>query len=166
ILVADSENERVVEYERVGGPAGNGTWKRTWTLTGFDWPRDADRLPNGNTLITDTLNQRVVEVTPTGEGVWEYTAPWAPYDAERLSAARTGKKGENASVGGSHGPTIAESNATGTYALTGASDGIVDRQSVSEWVVATTAGTPVAGIVRPVAKRYAHVIPFVRPVWL
>ncbi|HKL27797.1 MAG TPA: aryl-sulfate sulfotransferase, partial [Natrialbaceae archaeon] len=67
ILVADSENDRIVEYERVGGPPGEGEWKRTWTLTGnLNWPRDADRLPNGNTLVVDSMNHRVIEVTPNG----------------------------------------------------------------------------------------------------
>ena len=72
ILVADSENDRIVEYARVSGPPGKGEWKRTWTLTGdLNWPRDADRLPNGNTLIVDSMNHRVIEVTPAGEVVWE-----------------------------------------------------------------------------------------------
>ena len=67
ILVADSENDRVVEYERTGGPAGSGTWRRTWTLSGdLNWPRDADRLANGNTLVVDSMNNRVIEVTPSG----------------------------------------------------------------------------------------------------
>jgi hypothetical protein len=37
---------------------------------------DADRLPNGNTLVTDSMNGRVVEVTPAGERVWEYRLPF------------------------------------------------------------------------------------------
>lgn len=32
----------------------------------------AQRLPNGNTLITDSMKGRVLEVTPEGETVWEY----------------------------------------------------------------------------------------------
>ncbi|WP_079977609.1 aryl-sulfate sulfotransferase [Halococcus sediminicola] len=162
VLVADSENDRVVEYER----RGEGEWARTWELSGgFNWPRDADRLPNGNTLITDTLNQRVLEVTPRGEVVWEYYAPWAPYDAERLSAA--GSADRNASVGGSHGPTIADQNATGNYTLSGSSEsGLASQTRFSTWVAATAAGTPVQETVQSAAERYAHVTPFVRPVWL
>ncbi|MFC7195040.1 hypothetical protein ACFQL4_10875 [Halosimplex aquaticum] len=51
VLVADSENDRVVEYQREGG-----NWTRTWKWSDgtVDWPRDADRLPNGNTLIVDS----------------------------------------------------------------------------------------------------------------
>ncbi len=37
---------------------------------------DADRLPNGNTLITDSKNGRVVEVTAMGDPVWEYRIPF------------------------------------------------------------------------------------------
>ena len=84
ILVADSENDRVVElHER------NGSWEVAWGVNsangvGFDWPRDADRLPNGNTLITDSRNNRVVEVTPEGDTVWSVDTGIWPYDAERL----------------------------------------------------------------------------------
>ncbi len=163
ILVADSENDRVVEYER----QGPGEWDRTWELSGgFNWPRDADRLPNGNTLITDTLNQRVLEVTPRGEVVWEYYAPWAPYDSERLSAANTSLS-QNASVGGSHGPTVAEMNASGNYSLSGSSEsGLASQTRFSTWVAATAAGTPFQEVVQSAAERYSHVTPFIRPVWL
>jgi hypothetical protein len=163
ILVADSENDRVVEYER----QGPGEWNRTWKLAGgFNWPRDADRLPNGNTLITDTLNHRVVEVTPTGEIVWEYYAPWAPYDSERLSAANRSVS-PNASVGGSRGPTITEMNATGNYTLSGGSEGgPTTRTSFSTWAAAAAAGTPVQEVIQPAAERYSHIVPFIRPIWL
>jgi hypothetical protein len=104
VLVADSENQRVVEYERA-----DGTWTRTWTLEGqLDWPRDADRLPNGNTLVTDSKHDRVIEVTPDGEVVWEVYGPWLVYDAERLPGD------------GSRGPTMADANATGTATVTDA----------------------------------------------
>lgn len=49
------------------------------------WPRDAGRLPNGNTLITDTFNDRVVEINRRGEVVWEYEGVQMPYAADRLS---------------------------------------------------------------------------------
>ncbi|MFA4980802.1 MAG: hypothetical protein WC589_25050, partial [Sphingobacterium sp.] len=55
--------------------------------------RDANRLPNGNTLITGT--SAIIEVTPGGEIVWslklkniEFTKKTAPqkgfYKAERI----------------------------------------------------------------------------------
>ncbi|HET7324067.1 MAG TPA: hypothetical protein VFJ06_07035, partial [Halococcus sp.] len=84
IVVADSDNDRVVELHKK-----NGEWMVTWGVNSangirFSWPRDADRLPNGNTLITDSRNNRVVEVAPNGTTVWSvHTGIW-PYDAERL----------------------------------------------------------------------------------
>ncbi len=35
----------------------------------------AQRLPNGNTLITEGTTGRVIEVTPSGKTVWEYRVP-------------------------------------------------------------------------------------------
>ncbi len=34
--------------------------------------RLASRLPNGNTLITDSNNNRIIEVDPTDNIVWQY----------------------------------------------------------------------------------------------
>jgi len=80
VVVADSENDRVVEYRREGGD-----WTRAWAWSDdrLDWPRDADRLPNGNTLVTDTDGGRVVEVAPNGSVVWRVEIRGG-YDAERL----------------------------------------------------------------------------------
>jgi hypothetical protein len=152
VLVADSENDRVVEYAR-----RDGEWVRTWTLRGpLSWPRDADRLPNGNTLVTDTLNHRVIEVTPEGRVVWEFYAPWAPYDAERVAHGD-----------GSSGPTIAELNASGTYRVRGGNrTGATWRTTPAAWLRERAAGTPVSGPATRLADRWAHVVPWVRPVWL
>ena len=113
VLVADSLNDRVVEYARE-----DGEWTRTWVLEGggLDEPRDADRLPNGNTLVTDRRGDRLLEVTPTGEVVWEFYAPWQPYDAERMG---TGDE--------SSGPTAREMGVTGTHEMTGSEGVDVDR---------------------------------------
>jgi hypothetical protein len=86
VLVADSENDRVVELHRIE----NGSWEPAWTLDSagdiaFNWPRDADRLPNGTTLITDTLNRRLVEVNESGRVVWSVQTDRIPYEADRLS---------------------------------------------------------------------------------
>ncbi|SHG67588.1 aryl-sulfate sulfotransferase [Halobaculum gomorrense] len=106
VLVADSENDRVVEYSRTA----DGEWERTWSLSGggLHEPRDADRLPNGNTLVTDRRGHRVLEVTPRGEVVWEVYTPWQPYDAERVGTAR-----------GSDGPTMRQVGAEGDQTMTG-----------------------------------------------
>lgn len=79
LLIADSDNDRIVEYARMD----NG-WRLTWTYdSGLSWPRDADRLPNGHTLITDTRNNRVIEIDEGGEVVWRISVH-RPYEAERL----------------------------------------------------------------------------------
>jgi hypothetical protein len=164
LLVADSENDRVVEYERdcadadprlgAGTPPTDCSWDRVWTVTGFNWPRDADRLPNGNTLVTDTLNHRVVEITPEGEVVWEFHASWGPYDAERGAQ-------------GSNGPAMADLNATGQVAVHGGDDqGPQARYTVADAIRDLGSGTPVDGLTDDLASRYAHVEPWIRPVWM
>jgi len=90
VLIADSDNDRVVEVHRTD----DGDWEVAWVVRevnglGLHWPRDADRLPNGNTLITDSLNKRVVEVDPDGTAVWSVDTsgpdgPNIPYEADRL----------------------------------------------------------------------------------
>ena len=154
VLVADSENDRIVEYART-----NGEWKRTWKLQGsFNWPRDADRLPNGNTLVTDTLNHRVMEVTPDGDVVWEFYAPWGTYEAERMHL------GDEPG-----GPTIQDQNATGTATLTGSAaltPGTGERPTFATWMTNAFAGTPVKSEVAWLAERWAHVTPWIRPVWM
>ena len=40
----------------------------------------AQRLPNGNTLITEADVGRIFEVTESGEVVWEYAPTWVPED--------------------------------------------------------------------------------------
>lgn len=149
ILVADSDNNRVVEYtkeEDIG-------WNKTWSVTGFNWPRDADRLPNGNTLVTDTLNHRVIEITPDGHVVWEYNATWAPYDAERPVHG-----------GGSNGPTMHDLNVNGNYTVKGASP--TASNPISKGIRAATHGTPLAASGKQAATAYQHVSPWIKPVWM
>ncbi|WP_313691509.1 aryl-sulfate sulfotransferase [Halorarum halobium] len=155
ILVADSENDRVVEYER-----RDGEWELVWEL-GTDqlsWPRDADRLPNGNTLITDSLNHRVIEVTPRGEIVWEYYATWGPYDAERVAHG-----------GGSNGPTMSDQGVAGSYRIYGSAGliaGTGDSMTFAATVQNTFAGTPLSGVATEFANLWAGVTPWIRPVWM
>jgi len=66
---------RVVEID----PFSGATY---WSYEGneendFDSPvlGSCSRLPNGNTLITDSVNGRAFEVTPPGEIVWEFYNP-------------------------------------------------------------------------------------------
>jgi hypothetical protein len=158
IVVADSENDRVVEYAKRGGQ-----WKETWKLgssKSFNWPRDADRLPNGNTMVVDSMNDRVMEITPEGEIVWEFYSPWAPYDVERMHL------GDEAN---STGRTIADQNAEGDYEVTGSAGltpGTGDRLTFSQWLSAAFAGTVISDPVDSFAKRWGHVTPWIRPVWM
>lgn len=81
IIVSDSENNRVMEFDR-----HDGEWERVWIWQDhtMQWPRDADRLPNGNTLITDTHADRVIEINPQGQIIWQVYFP-GPYEAERIN---------------------------------------------------------------------------------
>jgi hypothetical protein len=86
LLVADSENDRVVEF--------NSNGEIVWKVGGsarLDWPRDADRLSNGHTLITDSYNDRIVEVNSEGEIVWAVETGNLPYDADRIPADGAGE---------------------------------------------------------------------------
>jgi hypothetical protein len=80
VLVADSQNDRIVEYRRQ-----DGGWTRTWVWTddAMAWPRDADRLPDGHTLVGDTNSGRVLEVDTDGDVVWEIDGVGV-YDVERI----------------------------------------------------------------------------------
>jgi hypothetical protein len=102
LVVADSQNNRLVEYQR-----RDGAWERTWRFqdTEMQWPRDADRLPNGNTLVTDTNSNRVVEISPNGSIVREL-AIGMPYDVERLGTGDESSGGE--SMARLQGTTVVE----------------------------------------------------------
>ncbi len=89
IVVADSGNNRIVELHR-----NNTTnrWHVAWSIDSangvhFRWPRDADRLPDGNTMITDSLNKRVLLVNQSGNVLWSYQTPQIPYEADYLPYA-------------------------------------------------------------------------------
>ena len=91
-IVADSENNRVVEYQRSGG---NWTQSWVWRDARMQWPRDADRLPNGHTLISDSNGNRVFEVDENGEVVWSLNIAF-PYEAERLETGDESTNGPSA----------------------------------------------------------------------
>ena len=134
VLVADSENDRVVEYRKNGS-----SWDPVWVYRdGLNWPRDADRLPNGNTLIVDTANDRVIEVTPDKEVVWSKNISKGPYDAERL---RHGDEPQ--------GPTTYElRNLTADSSLETSEQGTSSPSEPSPW------------------ERYRNLAGWVLPVWL
>lgn len=92
IVVGDSENNRVLEYQRTADG-----WSQTWNWrdSRMQWPRDADRLPNGHTLITDSNGNRVFEVDEDGEVVWSVNIAF-PYEAERLGTGDESANGPTA----------------------------------------------------------------------
>lgn len=92
VLVADSENSRVVEYQRQ-----NNSWEQSWRWSDdrLQWVRDADRLPNGHTLLTDSNGDRVLEVARNGSVVWSADVGF-PYEAERLGTGDESTGGESA----------------------------------------------------------------------
>jgi hypothetical protein len=93
VLVSDSHNNRIVEYQRTAA----GEWERTWAWRDLDlqWPRDADRLPNGHTLFTDSNGNRVFEIDRNGEIGWEIPVD-TPYEAERLGTGDESSGGASA----------------------------------------------------------------------
>ncbi len=129
VLVADSGNDRVVEYAWTGDG-----WTRTWAWRDdrLSWPRDADRLPDGNTLVTDTHGGRILEVAPDGDVVWSMDVASA-YEAERLStppesgggaaAARTGLRSVGADGDGSAGGASASGDASASGRAGASGDG-------------------------------------------
>ncbi|QIO25454.1 arylsulfotransferase family protein [Haloarcula sp. JP-L23] len=88
VLVADSENNRIVEYERQGGE-----WRETWSWSDAElrWPRDADRLSNGHTMVVDSNGAHVLELDQDNDIVWSVAIKGA-YDVERFDA-RADRKG-------------------------------------------------------------------------
>jgi arylsulfatase A-like enzyme len=54
----------------------------------------AQRLENGNTLITDSAHARIFEVTREGEIVWEFRNPNRSAEGERIAIVRARRVGE------------------------------------------------------------------------
>jgi hypothetical protein len=145
LVVADSENNRIVEYQRV-----NGEWTRTWQWSDAElkWPRDADRLPNGNTLVTDTNGGRVIEVNERGEIVWEVHIE-GPYEAERLGTGDESTGGPSATRAGLDSRSIGSAGEARNYPL---------WERVADDVVAAWAGLLPSAIVNPLL--------YVLPPWI
>ncbi|MFC6769196.1 arylsulfotransferase family protein [Natrinema soli] len=114
VLVADSENGQIEEFQRE-----DGEWNRSWLWEDerIQWPRDADRLPNGNTLITDTHGNRVMAVNESGDIVWEVEST-LPYEAERLEAGAESESGQSARELGLESRTVTEdAGGTGGFGI-------------------------------------------------
>ncbi|MCD4656339.1 MAG: aryl-sulfate sulfotransferase [Planctomycetes bacterium] len=82
ILISDTNNDRVIEINR--------DKEIIWTYdTDIKYPNDADRLENGNTLITVRDSDKIIEVTPKKRIVWEYSGVKGPHNADRLANGNT-----------------------------------------------------------------------------
>ncbi|MFB6264262.1 MAG: arylsulfotransferase family protein [Bradymonadaceae bacterium] len=85
-------NGHVMLYDNLGdsGPTGfsrivefdPATGERIWAYRGTEanpfherWGGSQQLLPNGNVLITEPIGARLLEVTRSGEVVWEYRSP-------------------------------------------------------------------------------------------
>ena len=58
------------------------------TISGLDNPFDADRLPNGDTLVADSGNNRIVIFDPHGKVKWQKNQLKFPNNAHRLPDGR------------------------------------------------------------------------------
>jgi hypothetical protein len=78
VLISEYVGSRVILVDT----AGTIIWEKTGIV-----PSDAEKLENGNTLITDLYS--VIEVNITGAIVWQKMSSNSPIDAERLSNGNT-----------------------------------------------------------------------------
>lgn len=97
----------------------------------MQWPRDADRLPNGNTLIADSNSGRILEINQSGDVVWETTVA-LNYDVERLGTGDESQDGESAAS--------------------------LNLSSASEGDAPVTTGSPIVSIKQAVDKRSADIL--------
>jgi uncharacterized protein (UPF0248 family) len=84
ILTSIRDGHIVLEFELDGTIVWSfGEWdvpgNDNTHLNGPHWPK---RKANGNTLIPDSWNHRIIEVTPAGRIVWEYAPTEQPYFLE------------------------------------------------------------------------------------
>ncbi|MFX0197853.1 MAG: aryl-sulfate sulfotransferase [Candidatus Hodarchaeota archaeon] len=102
ILIADTSRDRVIEVTRdyqvvwewraidwFDPPANWDPYADMTENTTNDWTHlnDADRLPNGHTLISLRNLRKVIEVNETGHIVWSWgnkTVLWEPHNPDKL----------------------------------------------------------------------------------
>lgn len=85
VLVADPNTNAVYELRPLGRTGGDMPWR----MEDVQYPRDASRLDNGNTLVTEQYNRRVVEYdSKTRQPVWVMQTEY-PLTAQRLDNGNT-----------------------------------------------------------------------------
>ncbi|MCF3947090.1 aryl-sulfate sulfotransferase [Acidiphilium sp. AL] len=81
VLISKYSGSRVLEINPVRGKivweytainSGQPPWSFYTSFIG-----NAQRLPNGNTLIDEGMDGRIFQITPTGKIVWEYVSPYS-----------------------------------------------------------------------------------------
>ena len=81
-VVASYSGRYVAEYNAEG--------REIWKKTGLPGaPFSVERLPTGNTLVTCSDSQKVVEIDPDRKIVWEVEISGRPMDARRLENGNT-----------------------------------------------------------------------------
>jgi hypothetical protein len=120
----------------------DGRWRESWSWSDdrLRWPRDADRLPGGHTLVTDSQGNRVLELDENDQVVWQ-VAVSTPYEAERLGT------GDESATGRSQ---TALRNGTGTAG----DDPPRSSKTGLAWLVAFLRGPVVNGLL------------YVAPAWM
>lgn len=148
VVVAASHDDSIAEYQ-----LSETGWEKTWEWSDrrMAWPRDADRLPDGHTLIVDTNGHRVLEINKSGSIVWSVDY-YQPYDVERLG---TGDES-------SGGPSATSLNLTSKMVSSNGQDGHDHiHESKSVW---TRIKDFVKSTILP--SRLKNAIQFVLPVWM
>lgn len=85
ILVSDPNTNSVYEVRPLGRTGGDISWRRE----DVQYPRDAVRLDNGNTMVCEQYNRRVVEYdSKTWQPVWQMQVEY-PLSAQRLDNGNT-----------------------------------------------------------------------------
>ncbi len=75
LLISASEENRIMEVDLKG--------REVWSMDGFKFPKYADLLEDGNIIVADTGNRRVVEIEKKSRRVvWECAIPGTPYYLE------------------------------------------------------------------------------------
>ncbi len=159
IVVADSENGNVEEFQRE-----DGEWVQTWEWSDeqMQWPRDADRLPDGNTLLTDSHGNRVMEVNAEGEIVWEVGSTM-PYEAERLETGEESANGTSAQELGLESRTPSDASG-GEGGASAGNEGGSGFDPIGALI--GTFGGVAAFLVSFIPHRIHNAILFISPVWM
>jgi hypothetical protein len=93
-LISDTTNNRVFQVDQAGeivwsSDDWNGGTGDLDDGSHLHYPNDAELLTNGNLLITDRNNDRVLEVDHEGRVVWQYGELNRPHNGDRLPNGNT-----------------------------------------------------------------------------